>query len=267
MHDFDGVPADLRSRHGTRCGRPAHRSSSWPSGRIACRDCVPLLDLGAQSARRRAASCSSAWATTGRPPASLPRPVRVGVDVCRHDPRHRAAGRRTMLSELQLPAGLTRQHATLRRRRRTVAHSVSPSMHNAAFRALRFDAVYLPLPAPSADDFVDVRQAVRHQRRRVTDSAQGARCSIASTRSTRALAASARSTRIRVEGGRWIGSNTDAGGFLEPLQRTWCRSSGLRVSVLGAGGAARAVADALASSRARCASTRAIGRGQTPSRC
>src|SRR4029079_17934477 len=36
----------------------------------------------------------------------------------------------------------------------SIQHSVSPSMHNAAFRACGVDAVYLPLPAADADDFV-----------------------------------------------------------------------------------------------------------------
>jgi len=35
----------------------------------------------------------------------------------------------------------------------SVQHSVSPAMHNAAFRAARVDAVYLPLPAANAADF------------------------------------------------------------------------------------------------------------------
>jgi len=51
---------------------------------------------------------------------------------------------------------------------------------------------------------------------------------------------------IRVENGRWIGGNTDASGFLEPLQQR-VRLDGLRAAVLGAGGAARAVIVALAS--------------------
>ena len=32
-----------------------------------------------------------------------------------------------------------------------VAHSLSPAMHNAAFRALGLDAVYVPLPVAAAD--------------------------------------------------------------------------------------------------------------------
>jgi shikimate dehydrogenase len=46
--------------------------------------------------------------------------------------------------------------------------------------------------------------------------------------------------------GRWIGGNTDARGFLEPLQERMSLA-GVRASVLGAGGAARAVIVALAS--------------------
>ena len=42
---------------------------------------------------------------------------------------------------------------------RPVAHSVSPAMHNAAFRAAGIDAVYLPLPAVDVDDFVTFARA------------------------------------------------------------------------------------------------------------
>jgi 3-dehydroquinate dehydratase/shikimate dehydrogenase len=47
--------------------------------------------------------------------------------------------------------------------------------------------------------------------------------------------------------GRWVGANTDAAGFLSPL-RGHISLTGLRVAVLGAGGAARAVTAALGSS-------------------
>src|SRR4029079_9508625 len=40
-----------------------------------------------------------------------------------------------------------------------IAHSVSPAMHNAAFRATDLDAVYLPFPAADADDFVTFARA------------------------------------------------------------------------------------------------------------
>ena len=41
-----------------------------------------------------------------------------------------------------------------------VSHSVSPAMHNAAFRAAHLDAVYLPLAAADFDDFMAFADAV-----------------------------------------------------------------------------------------------------------
>src|SRR5258705_449486 len=41
-----------------------------------------------------------------------------------------------------------------------VAHSASPAMHNAAFRASRLDAVYLPFHAVDTDDFITFARAI-----------------------------------------------------------------------------------------------------------
>jgi shikimate dehydrogenase len=55
---------------------------------------------------------------------------------------------------------------------------------------------------------------------------------------------------VRVDRDRWLGTNTDVQGFLHPLlERVPLR--GLRASILGSGGAARAVAVALASQGCR----------------
>jgi shikimate dehydrogenase len=57
---------------------------------------------------------------------------------------------------------------------------------------------------------------------------------------------------LRMRGGRWDATNTDVDGFLHPLRTTLGDSmDGVRASVLGAGGAARAVIVALASKGAR----------------
>ena len=66
---------------------------------------------------------------------------------------------------------------------------------------------------------------------------------------------------IRVENGRWIGGNTDASGFLEPLQER-VALAGLRASVLGAGGAARAVVDRAGVERLRGVTVHARNRQQ-----
>src|SRR5439155_1307850 len=55
---------------------------------------------------------------------------------------------------------------------------------------------------------------------------------------------------VHVKDGRWLGGNTDATAFLEPLHNRVALET-TRAAVVGAGGAARAVAVALVSSGAR----------------
>ncbi|MGH9143192.1 MAG: shikimate dehydrogenase [Vicinamibacterales bacterium] len=128
----------------------------------------------------------------------------------------------------------------------SVQHSVSPAMHNAAFRAARADAVYLPLPAVSAADFVGLGRALPISGASVTIPLKISLFDRVDEVYSVARRIGAINT-IRVDKGRWIGGNTDAHGFLEPLNDR-VPLTGLRASVLGAGGAARAVMVALASS-------------------
>jgi shikimate dehydrogenase len=129
-----------------------------------------------------------------------------------------------------------------------VNHSVSPSMHNAAFRAIRVDAVYVPLPAIDAADFVAFGKAIGVSGASVTIPHKVTILDHLDEIYSVARRIGAVNT-ISVENGRWIGGNTDAAGFLEPL-RGRLALKGIRASVLGAGGAARAIAVALASSGA-----------------
>jgi 3-dehydroquinate dehydratase/shikimate dehydrogenase len=127
----------------------------------------------------------------------------------------------------------------------SVRHSASPAMHNAAFRALQLNAVYLPLPAVDVDDFIEFGRAFRLAGASVTIPHKVALFDRVDEVYAAARRIGAVNT-VRVDGGRWIGENTDASGFLHPLQER-IRVAGLRAAVLGAGGAARAVADALGS--------------------
>lgn len=130
----------------------------------------------------------------------------------------------------------------------SVAHSISPAIHNAAFRALHLDAVYVPMPAVSADDFVRFGRAIGIAGASVTIPHKVSLFDRVDEVYAVARRIGAINT-IRVEGTRWIGGNTDAAGFLAPLQlRATVR--GLRAAILGAGGAARAVAIALVSAGA-----------------
>jgi len=132
---------------------------------------------------------------------------------------------------------------------RPVSHSVSPAMHNAAFRATHLDAVYLPIAAADYDDFTRFAAAAELAGVSVTapfkvnafESAD--ECDPVSRR-IQAV------NTLRREGGRWLGCNTDVTGFLAPLASAM-RLPGSRATVLGAGGAARSVSVALASAGAR----------------
>jgi shikimate dehydrogenase len=131
-----------------------------------------------------------------------------------------------------------------------VGHSISPAIHNAAFEAGKVDAVYLPFDAADADDFVTFARALKLAGASVTIPFKVSLYGRVDEADAVARRIGAINT-IRVVGGRWLGGNTDAGGFLRPLQEGRVPLEGTRASVLGAGGAARAVAIALASSRAQ----------------
>jgi 3-dehydroquinate dehydratase/shikimate dehydrogenase len=128
-----------------------------------------------------------------------------------------------------------------------VTHSRSPLMHNAAFRAAALDAVYVPLRAADFDDFLRFADAMKVAGASVTipfklDALRAAERSDALTRQVGAA------NTLRRTAGGWEATNTDVHGFLDPLDAAYPGSlEGARAAVLGAGGAARAVAVALIS--------------------
>lgn len=126
-----------------------------------------------------------------------------------------------------------------------VSHSVSPAMHNAAFRAAGVDAVYLPLPAADVDDFITFARAFGVKGASITIPYKVAMFNGVDETSDIAKRIGAINT-VRMDDGRWRGDNSDVDGFLEPL-RDQAPATRRRAAVLGAGGAARGVAIALAS--------------------
>lgn len=131
---------------------------------------------------------------------------------------------------------------------RPVTHSVSPAMHNAAFRAHHVDAVYVPLAAADFDDFLAFAAAVPLAGVSVTapfkvEAFEHADECDPVSRRVRSV------NTLRWNGTKWHGYNTDVTGFLSPL-RGVLRLPATRATVLGAGGAARAIALALSSAGA-----------------
>lgn len=124
-----------------------------------------------------------------------------------------------------------------------VGHSRSPALHNAALAELGLDWLYVPLPLPP-DRFDETVRALPGSGFRginVTVPHKVAAHDLAEYRSPAATAIGAANTLTFADGATHA-DNTDAGGFLDALGES---PQGWRALVLGAGGAARAVAWAL----------------------
>lgn len=129
-----------------------------------------------------------------------------------------------------------------------VRHSLSPVIHNAAFRALDLDWVYLALPVAAGDG----AEAVRAMRTlgldglNVTMPHKADVISALDGLSPTAVALGAVNT-IHRRGDELLGASTDGAGFVDALVHDeGFDPAGKRALVVGAGGAARAVVLALA---------------------
>lgn len=128
-----------------------------------------------------------------------------------------------------------------------VAHSLSPVIHTAAFRAQKLHYVYLPLQVKVSD----LKRALLALRMtdiegcNVTTPHKQAIMKFLDRLDASARQAGAVNTIYRRDG-KWIGANTDGSGFLAACERRKVRLRGKTVLVLGSGGAAAGIAAALA---------------------
>jgi 3-dehydroquinate dehydratase / shikimate dehydrogenase len=145
---------------------------------------------------------------------------------------------------------------------RPVSHSLSPHIHNASFRALGLDAVYVPFDVGNVGEFV---RRMAHPRTRELDwNLRGLSVTAphksAVVQHLDGIEPSAGEigavNTVVVEGGELRGYNTDAEASLVPLSGV-LELCGARVALIGAGGAARAL---LWSLRARGALTTVFAR-------
>ena len=122
-----------------------------------------------------------------------------------------------------------------------IQHTLSPTMHNAAFAALGMNWAYLALPVPprqlgtallgmvalgfrGGNVTVPHKRAVMPHLNDITKSAQ---------------AIGAVNTIVVDDDGQTVGDNTDWAGFLATLRAQGFVARGRRAGVLGGGGAAR----------------------------
>lgn len=127
-----------------------------------------------------------------------------------------------------------------------VHHSLSPAIHNAAFRKMGLNFVYLAFPVEVIGDAIKGVRALGNCRGfSVTIPHKLAAMPFLDEVDQTARHIGAINT-IVVENGKLIGYNTDASGALRALREGGAALSGQRVLMLGSGGAARAIAFALA---------------------
>ena len=126
-----------------------------------------------------------------------------------------------------------------------IAHSLSPRMQNAGFFARRVNAVCLPFLTRDLGDFVDSVEPLGIKGFSVTLPHKESILRFLHRCDPLAEKIGAVNTVVVRSGGRLHGYNTDYVGVLQTLERR-IELRGSRVLIVGAGGAARAVAYALA---------------------
>lgn len=129
--------------------------------------------------------------------------------------------------------------------------SMSPYIHNEAFKFHQLNSVFVPLQVQNLDEFM--RRMVKPATREIELNFKGFAVTLPHKQSILKhlddLDDSAQKigavNTVKIEDGKLYGFNTDARGFIEPLRQTYGSLKSAKVAVLGAGGAARACVYAL----------------------
>ncbi|MDR2404266.1 MAG: type I 3-dehydroquinate dehydratase [Spirochaetaceae bacterium] len=119
----------------------------------------------------------------------------------------------------------------------------SPVFFNKVFTEEHIDAVYVPFPSDSPEAFLELAAELKLAGASVTVPYKERIISHLTAMANEVKALGACNTIIPYTSG-WIGYNTDAGGFSDSLLQFIDRKNlrGCRITIIGAGGAARAVA-------------------------
>jgi 3-dehydroquinate dehydratase/shikimate dehydrogenase len=124
--------------------------------------------------------------------------------------------------------------------------SASPPFFNTVFSIERNDAVYIPVPADSINSFIRLAEELKIAGVSVTVPYKEAVLPFLSYMSDEVIYIGACNTVVASPQG-WMGYNTDAPGFSDSLLEFSGRRNlrGRKITIVGAGGAARAIASAV----------------------
>ncbi len=123
-----------------------------------------------------------------------------------------------------------------------VSHSISPMMHNEAFRQLDLDYVYLAFDVKE-EQLQTVTDGLRSMNVRgfnLTMPHKNAMCKLCDELSPAAQIIGAVNTVVN-DNGKFIGYTTDGIGYMRALQENGCNIIGKKMTILGAGGAATSI--------------------------
>jgi shikimate dehydrogenase len=126
------------------------------------------------------------------------------------------------------------------------SYTMSPYIHNAAFRAKGLSAVFVPFQVADLDAFIT--RMVRPETREVELNFRGFSVTNPHKQTMikyldhidEAASKIGAVNTIKIVDGRLHGFNTDADGFIKPLKNSHSDLTGAKAAVVGAGGAARA---------------------------
>lgn len=133
-----------------------------------------------------------------------------------------------------------------------IEHSLSPNIHNAAFRELGLDCTYIAYRIPKEElaSGIEALKKIKISGFNVTTPHKiqmmkfldkvNEECSLIGATNT-----------VSNEDGKLIGYNTDMDGFIDPFKRRNLKIKGTNVLLIGAGGAARAITAGFAKERAK----------------
>ena len=234
-HVFDGVPADMAARVSAMRAEAAGGVIKIAAATRTLTECVSLRTLTSGGDRQVVIGMGPAgvisrvcpwlfgslW-TYGGTAADGQMPISELTECLR--------GRRAMSSTaIYAIAGSP------------LAHSASPSIQNAAFAAGGVDAVFVRMETADAAEFLSAAEAFGVAGASVTAPLKTAWAPLGVRLDSTAREIGAVNTLRKGPHG-WDGQNFDVDGFLAPISRRGLQLKRQRVVVLGAGGAARAVA-------------------------